>query len=136
PFEKCVAKTNVNNLFAVVAGNVNDAPSELIAGPNWKAFMQWCSDRYKVVLVDSPPVLALADFDRLTAACDLVLSVVRSHSTQRELLEKCMNQIDRKKLVGAVLNGAQFTKSYQGYYYRYQNDKEPTPKAEAQATAK
>jgi len=131
-FEECVAKTDFENLFIVCAGSPTDAPAELIAGPNWKRFMQWATDKFKLVLVDSPPVLALADFELLAAGCDALLTVVRSRTTQREVVERCMNHVDRKKLIGAVLNDATLSKSSQGYYYyRYGDKKETTKTAEA-----
>jgi len=119
-FEECVTKTDVEKLYIVGAGSPTDTPAELIAGSNWKRFMKWATEEFKLVIVDSPPVLALADFELLAAGCDTILAIVRAHTTQREILERCMNHIDRKKLIGAVLNDAKLTRAIQGSYYYYQ----------------
>jgi protein-tyrosine kinase len=106
PVEAAIASTDLPNLFVLRAGNSNVPPTELFAGKHWKELLGWCSETFRTVLVDSPPILTLADFELISAACDGVLVVVRAMHTQRELLKKASAQVDAKKLLGIVFNGA------------------------------
>jgi hypothetical protein len=60
-----------------------------------------------VILIDTPPILPLADFEPISAACDGVMIVVRARHADREVLQKTASVLDRKKLLGVVLNGSQ-----------------------------
>ncbi len=70
-----------------------------------------------MVIVDSPPVLNLADFDLITAPCESVLVVVRARKTAREALAKVLGQVDPRKLAGVVFNAAE--EALEKGYYRY-----------------
>jgi len=115
-FDRAVVSTNVPNLFVVGAGRCASAASELYAKPRWKEFMKWCSGNFTLVLVDSPPILGLADFELIAAGCDGVLLVVRARMTAREALQEATRQIDRKKFLGIVFNGQEAPKK-PGYSY-------------------
>ena len=131
-YNQAIVATDIPNLYAVPAGNSSQPPGELLAGPQLKAFLAWSRQYFNLVLVDSPPVLLLADFELIAAACDGVLLVVRALATQREQLKKVAGQIERKKLVGAVLNAAAHTASRYRDYKRYtekQREPQPQPKS-------
>jgi Mrp family chromosome partitioning ATPase len=68
--------------------------------------------------VDTPPIVPLADFELISAACQGVVMVVRAHYGEREILQKSASSVDRKKLLGFVFNGADANeKQYYGYKY-------------------
>ncbi len=117
PFESAVVSTNLANLFVVGAGESSIAASELYAKPQWKDFMEWCGESFNLVLVDSPPILGLADFELIAARCDGIVMVVRARATERETLENAVRELDKKKLLGVVLNGHEG--SHKPYYYDY-----------------
>ena len=80
--------------------------------------MGWCHETFDMVVVDSPPILGLADFDLISAACDGVLMIVRAGKTNREALAETVEHLQGKKLLGVILNGMQTQPSnYNGYYY-------------------
>ncbi len=105
--DKAILSTDVSNLYILAAGSTNVPPPELFAGRRWQEFIGWSNESFKLILVDSPPVLHLSDCDLISAACDGVLMVVRANQTRRELLQKAAHQIDAKKLLGVVYNGAE-----------------------------
>jgi capsular exopolysaccharide synthesis family protein len=108
PFEDAILATDLPNLYAVSAGfRAGESAPELYAGANWKDFIGWCSESFKVILVDSPSVLPLADFDLMAAACDGVLLVVRALKTRREVLRRVAGQVDPNKLLGVVYNATE-----------------------------
>ena len=71
----------------------------------WQKFMSWCHEAFKLIIVDSPPVLCFSDTQLISASCDGVLMVVRAQQAKRGLLEKSARQVDARKLLGLVYNG-------------------------------
>jgi len=119
PFESAIVSTNMDNLFVVAAGQSALAASELYAKPRWQDFIEWCSERFELVLVDSPPILGLADFELIASRCDGVLAVVRARITGRDAFEEATQQIDKKKFLGIVLNAYESPLRHRHQYYRY-----------------
>jgi protein-tyrosine kinase len=117
-----VLGTNYNNLFVLPAGSVAKPAAEHFTETRWAELLGWRSESFKVIIVDTPPVRPMADFDLISAACDGIVMVVRAHHTERELLQKTANTLDAKKILGVVLNAAEIaTKEYRGYSLSYGN---------------
>jgi capsular exopolysaccharide synthesis family protein len=92
------------NLFVISAGVPPPNPVELLDSTNLQAFCAKIRSLFRYVVVDSPPVGAVADHDLLQAACDGVVLVVRPDHTNRQLYEKALKVIPRAKFLGVVLN--------------------------------
>jgi capsular exopolysaccharide synthesis family protein len=116
--EEAILATDLPNLFILGSGAASLPSAELFAGRRWQEFAKWCANSYKLILIDSPPVLNLADVELMTAACDGVLMVVRALHTKREALQKAASQIDEKKLLGAIYNAVE-TGARHSYEYTY-----------------
>lgn len=114
--EQAVLSTELPNLYVMDSGNPSALPAELLAGTRWQELVAWCHQRFMITLVDSPPVLNLTDTELLTAACDGLLMVVRAQKTKREILQRAASQIDSKKLLGVVFNGAEGAQQQYPYY--------------------
>jgi len=108
-YEEAILRTQNPNLFLLGAGTPTSPAPELFSGKRWKDLIAWCSTQFQLILVDSPPVLAVADFEQIISACDGTLVVVRALQTQREMLRKAALRIDAKKLLGVVFNGSRIT---------------------------
>lgn len=104
--EQAILATDQKNLFILPAGSVSTPPPELFTGTRWQEVLGWCSETFKVVLVDTPPILPLADFELIGAACDGVVVVVRANHSQREVLQKAVSVLNPKKLLGIVYNAS------------------------------
>lgn len=118
PLDDAIVAASEKNLFVLPAGTVSPPPKEPFTGPRWQEFVTKCRELFTVTLIDSPPILPLGDFELVSAACEGVLMVVRARHADREILQKTASGIDRKKLVGIVLNGADAgEKQYYGYRY-------------------
>jgi capsular exopolysaccharide synthesis family protein len=116
--DEAVVATNHKNLFVLPAGTVASPPPELFTGPRWQEFLGRCSELFTVILIDTPPILPLADFELISAACDGIVMVVRAHYGQRETLQKTASTLDAKKLLGVVFNATDVSaKNYYGYGY-------------------
>jgi capsular exopolysaccharide synthesis family protein len=116
--EEAIVGTNQKNFFVLPAGTISSPPPELFTGSHWQEFLGHCSELFEVVLIDTPPIFPLADFELISVACQGVVMVVRAHYGQRETLQKSASAVDRKKLLGFVFNGTDANeKQYYGYKY-------------------
>jgi protein-tyrosine kinase len=113
--------TDSPNLFVLTGGQSSLPSAELFASRRWQELLSWCKESFKLVIVDAPPVLNLADVELITAGCDGVLMVVRAKLTRRDVLRDAARQIDTKKLLGMVYNAAE--KSHHNYQYAATGEK-------------
>lgn len=116
-YSQAVLSTDLPNLSVVPAGAATASPAELFATTKWKNFIDWASDNFSLVLIDSPPVLPLTDFELISVACDGVVFVIRGGSTNREMIRRASLQLDSRKLLGSVFNMSQdrTQDDYRGY---------------------
>jgi capsular exopolysaccharide synthesis family protein len=118
--EKAILTTDLPNLHVLASGNPEIPPAELLASQRFQEFVGWCSETFKLVIFDSPPILNLTDAELITAACDGALMVVRAQQTRRDVLQKSANQLDPKKLLGIVYNAAEG--AHDRYKYAHHGD--------------
>lgn len=116
-FEGAVLATDVPNLYVLGAGSSVASASGLYSGDRWKEFVAWSTENFDLILVDSPPILPLADFEQIAGACDAVLVVVRALHAQRDSLKKAAGLVDAQKLIGVVLNASPQDRTDVSYNY-------------------
>ena len=92
------------NLFVISAGVPPPNPVELLDSTNWQAFCAKIRSLFRYVVVDSPPVGAVADYELIQAVCDGVILVVRPDHTNRQLCQKSLATVSKAKLLGVLLN--------------------------------
>jgi protein-tyrosine kinase len=102
--DEAIVATSQKNLFILPAGTVSSPSPELFTGTRWKEFLGQCGEMFKVILIDTPPIQPLADFELISAACDGIVMLVRAHHGQRKTLRKMASSLDTKKLLGVVFN--------------------------------
>lgn len=101
---EAILATELSNFFALPAGPISMPPAELFTGSRWPELLGWCAETFTVILVDTPPILPLADFELISAACDRILMLVRAHYARPDLIQKTASTLDSKKLLGVVFN--------------------------------
>jgi protein-tyrosine kinase len=108
----------MDNLFFVPAGRQATGAPELLANGRLKLFLQRVEPLFDWIILDTPPVIPVADSTLLANFCEGVLMVVRSNSTPSDLARRAREEFQDKLLLGVVLNGIpadQLPKSR--YYY-------------------
>jgi capsular exopolysaccharide synthesis family protein len=111
-----ILRTDIAGFCVLPAGETNHSASELFAGLRWKELIGWATETFRLVIVDSPPALNLADLELIMAPCESAILIVRARTTSRDALTKALTQIDSRKLTGVVFNGGTHTGST---YYAY-----------------
>jgi len=103
--ESTLIATSVNQLYLIGAGTAAVRSSDAFIGDNWKSFIDWCHGIFNLVIIDSPPILGLADFELIAAPCSAALVVVHATRCKRDLLKQVKAQVDTNKVLGVVMNG-------------------------------
>ncbi len=104
------------------AGKANVASAEWLGSSKTDKLITLLSERFDLVIFDTPPILPLADSAVLGAKVDGALLVLRAGSTSVETLSLAMQSVDLQNWVGVILNGVDFERSshYGGIYASYQ----------------
>jgi len=92
------------NLFVLPAGAAVGNPGELLDSEAWQELCAKLRGLFRYVIVDSPPVGAVADYDLIQAVCDGVIVVVRPDHTDRRLCRKALENTPKGKFLGVLLN--------------------------------
>jgi capsular exopolysaccharide synthesis family protein len=111
-------ETQPAGFFFLPAGAPPPNPLELMQSTRFQQILQQLSASFDWILIDSPPVLPLADTSLLMRFSDGVLMVAREGVTQRKPMQKAIEVIDPALLLGVVLNGSTNT-DHENYYQRY-----------------
>lgn len=111
--------TCIPNLFVIPAGPLPLNPAELLSGSKMRGILVLAAEKFDHVLVDSPPVLGLADALILGNLCDGTLLNVDIGSTRRDRVQAACKRLRgaRVHLVGALLTKLQFRHGVYGYYH-------------------
>jgi protein-tyrosine kinase len=118
--ESFVLGTDMPGLDLLPAGIAGEGAAELIASARMAQVAARLSLRNprRLVVLDSPPVLASSEARALLHIPGQVILVVRSGQTPCQALQDAIVQVDKRKLNGLVLNDATIGAG-DGYYYGY-----------------
>ena len=118
--------TAIANLFLISAGSLPPNPAELLSSAKMVSFLALAADKFDQVIVDSPPVLGLADSVILSNLVGGTVLVIESGSTRRGYAQGSLKRLKtaRAHVLGAVLTKLEATHGTYGYYpsYYYYND--------------
>lgn len=117
------------NLTLLASGPIPPNPSELLSTDPVGHILDALADRSDIVLIDSAPVLPVADARVLASRCDGVLLVVRAGSTHRRQIGEAVESLRKvhARVLGTVLNRLPANEAEGSYYgrYRYLGEVEP-----------
>lgn len=113
-----LVRLNDPPLAILPSGSIPDHPSELLEGSSMKQVMTALKSQFDFIIIDSPPILPVADPGILAACADGVLMVVRAGKTQRKTVTQAQNLLKQMKasMLGCVLTHVEY---YLPGYYRY-----------------
>ena len=116
-----VRPTPVDGLSVLTSGTLPPNPSELLGGARMESVLQMLQERYDMIVLDSPPLLAASDASVLGTKTDGVLLVVRAGQTERGAAQQAIQQLANvgARVIGAVLNDPDAKVPQYGGYYQY-----------------
>ncbi len=128
--EEIVRDSEVNGLSFITCGTIPPNPAELLQSQKMKEFLTILRSKYDMILLDSPPVIAVTDSEILARIADVTMLVVSANTTEMELISKAVEIIDQNGVtfIGTVLNNFVYRSSYGSYYkYYYYYTRPKTP---------
>lgn len=123
------------NLCFIPGGNEVTNPSELLSNGRLKALFERVTPVFDWIILDSPPCLPVADATILADLCDGVLLVVRAGSTPTPTVQRALQEMQGRNVVGVVLNAVEKSHLYGSYYY-YQSYEHGYVRADSKAAQK
>ncbi|WP_299007665.1 polysaccharide biosynthesis tyrosine autokinase [uncultured Shewanella sp.] len=116
-----VKASGINNLDLVTRGAVPPNPSELLMHPRFEDFVTWASKEYDIVLIDTPPVLAVTDPSIVGALAGTTLLVARFGVSSIKEIEIAYRRFEQAgiNVKGFVLNATEQTARNANEVYAY-----------------
>jgi capsular exopolysaccharide synthesis family protein len=125
PLDAVLHRTAVDGLYLIPRGTVSPDPAYLLGSDRMQELLQNLRARFDIVLVDTPPAIAVSDAVVLAIQCDGVLLVLRAEKTSTEAVQRVVErlQVVGAQLLGTVLVGADMRHpeyaEYRHYYKSY-----------------
>jgi len=105
-------------VWMLPAGSAPENPLELMQSGKLSPLMDQLEAWFDWIVIDSPPVLPLADTSLWSKLADGILLVTRRGTTEKQQLQRGLEGIDKSKLLGALVNSSS-NASHADYYQRY-----------------
>lgn len=111
----------IPNLSLISSGPVPFNPSELISSKKMNDLLETLAEHYDFIVIDSPPIMNVADPVILSTLVDGVLLVVRDSKTPREIASYARYELTNvgANILGVVLNDSN-TRHAGGYPLRHE----------------
>lgn len=112
----CVYSLKDTGIWIMPAGRTPQNPLEVLQSSKLNALIAQLSDWFDCIVIDSPPVLPLADTSVWMRLADGIILVARQGISEKKQLQKGLDAIDPQKLIGSILNCSQGS-AHSDYYY-------------------
>lgn len=118
--EAPIYKTEVDNLMLMPRGSAVVQSSELLMGEAFKELLKKVQDEYDIVLIDTPPLLAITDAAIIGKYVGTTLLAAYYHLSTVKELQLTLNRLAQNQVdvSGLVLNGVD--EKSEDYYYVYE----------------
>ncbi|MBV4420088.1 CpsD/CapB family tyrosine-protein kinase [Clostridium tyrobutyricum] len=124
-FQDAVINTGIENLDLLTSGTKPPNPSGVLASKRMKTFIEDLKDKYRYIIIDTPPVIAVTDAQIVSTYVDGCILVVASLQADRDAAQKAKRLLEKvnANILGTVLNKVEAKgKGYYGYYYSYYDE--------------
>lgn len=114
--------TDISDLHILTSGGTAWEGPELLGSDKMQALLKELEAQFDVIVIDTPPTLAVTDALVLAATADATVVVARAGKTKEKELTHCMDLLTRvgANVAGTVLNGFDVSMAF-GYKYRYED---------------
>jgi capsular exopolysaccharide synthesis family protein len=126
-----IKTTNINGLSVITSGSLPPNPSELLNSQSMLDVIHLLGNHFNMVILDTPPLLAVTDALVLAPRVDGVILVIDPKKTKRAAAKRAIEQLRQvnANLIGVVFNNVNFKRSqyyyHRSYYYGKHYGKDP-----------
>jgi polysaccharide biosynthesis transport protein len=122
-----IRESSVQGLFVLPAGAPLASPSDLLDTDRFRFLIRELTGIFELVVLDCPPVMAVADAAIIANATAAGLFVIGAGLTSREMAQAAIDRLvaAQAQIVGVVLNKADSERHAQGSYSYYSDDQPP-----------
>jgi len=115
---EAIRRTQIPGLYYMPSGRRPDNPVSVVKSPILKELLAAARKSFGIVIVDTPPILGLADTPILAESTDGLILVTRQASTPLEAVRSAREAVlqGQARLLGAVLNMTEPRAGFFGYY--------------------
>ncbi|HSP89141.1 MAG TPA: polysaccharide biosynthesis tyrosine autokinase [Ignavibacteriaceae bacterium] len=134
--ENITKMSKLTKLDFIPAGTIQGNASEILNSKKLISLFQKLRETYDIVIIDSPPILAVSDTEVLSNFVDATILVVSSNSTELDWTKQSSDllQHGQSLFLGVILNNYDFkfgypsSYKYHGYYYESEETKKSKKK--------
>ncbi len=122
--DKIINKTDIDNLSILTSGVSPPNPSELLESSKMKEFLEIVRKKYDVILIDTPPLIAVADAYIIMKYVDEFVLIIRAGVTEKGAFERVYGTLSNSgfDITGVVMNAMTEEHHSYGAGYYYNND--------------
>jgi len=117
--EDAIVRLEPGGLYLLPGGQPRDDVAELLSGPTYSSVLKEARRMFDYIIIDAPPLGIFTDANVLMSRADGAVLVVRAGKTRYSAVHKLLEQVQRERLLGVVLNRADEQPDSRSYYYRY-----------------
>ena len=130
--QEIVRDSHIPTLKVIPAGAEVQFPADLLSGEPFRAFLKEIRARFDIVLLDTPPILPVADTINMRDQLDAFVFLFRASYTPVEMFRQAVDEIGEKKILGVIINAVEpQSKKYIDKYYGYYQQRKPTEEESA-----
>jgi len=122
--ESVIVDARSKKLHILSSGKIPPNPLELLSSEKFDVILAKLKEKYKFVIIDCAPVMAVSDALVLSQKVDGVLFVIKHESTPSQLVESAISRLNRvsSRIIGVALNRLKTNKAKYGRYYKYEGN--------------
>ena len=127
PMEKMIRNSLMPGLSIIPGGQPFPSPADALAGDRFRSFLRNLRQEFDLVILDTPPILAVPDAVTVAEQVDAFILLFRLNHTPHKLFRQALEELGQGKVMGVVLNGEEpksekYYTRYYGKYYKKMGD--------------
>jgi len=120
---KLIRTTDLSNVALMTAGTLPPNPADLLMSHKMALILRAFSEKFDMIIIDSPPVVGLSDALILSRLAEGTLMVISAHQVTRKSAKAALKRLRSSgaQVIGAALTKLQVDRFEYKYAYRYLN---------------
>lgn len=116
PFEECLNYHEQLGVWILSAGIVQSGTAALTHVDQLSKLIGHLRTKFEFIVLDSPPLLPVAEAMLIVRMADIVAHVIRARSTRRDVVMNALKMIGEERALGVILNGVEAKDAPYSYY--------------------